>query len=41
MTALYGIVDGLLKAVVHTENCRTQISDAEVLTTDLVAARFC
>lgn len=40
ITALYAITDDLLKAIGHTEDCRTQMSDAEVLTAALVAARF-
>jgi hypothetical protein len=38
--ALYAIADDLLKAIGHTEDCRTLMSDAEVVTTALVAARF-
>ena len=37
-TALYCIVDDLLKAVGHTDDCRRAMTDAEVLTTALVAA---
>jgi hypothetical protein len=40
ITAIYAISDDLLKAIGHTEDCRTQMSDAEVITTALVAARF-
>jgi hypothetical protein len=40
ITAIYAISDDLLKALGHTEDCRTQMSDAEVITTALVAARF-
>ncbi|MEO0536796.1 MAG: IS982 family transposase [Cyanobacteria bacterium P01_A01_bin.123] len=38
--ALYCIVDDLLKAIGHVEDSRRQISDAEVITTGLVVARF-
>ena len=34
------IVEDLLKATGHQEDCRIQMSDAEVITTGLVAARF-
>lgn len=37
-TALYCIVDDLLKAVGHADDCRREMSDAEVITTALVAA---
>jgi hypothetical protein len=40
ITAIYAISDDLLKAIGHTEDGRTQMSDAEVITTALVAARF-
>ena len=40
ITAIYAITDDLLKAIGHTEDCRTQMSDAEVMTAALVAARF-
>ncbi|HTL88841.1 MAG TPA: hypothetical protein VL134_05520 [Leptolyngbya sp.] len=38
--ALYAITDDLLKALGHQEDRRVQISDAEGITTALVAARF-
>ena len=38
--ALYAITEDLLKAVEHHEDCRCQMSDAEVITATLVAARF-
>jgi Transposase DDE domain len=38
--AIYAITDDLLKAIDHSEDCRAQLSDAEVVTTALVAARF-
>lgn len=38
--AIYAITDDLLKALGHHEDCRVQLSDAEVITTALVAARF-
>ena len=40
ITAIYAISDDLLKALGHTEDGRTQMSEAEVITTALVAARF-
>ena len=39
-TALYCIIDDLLKATGHHEDARRVMSDAEVLTTALVAAQF-
>lgn len=38
--AIDAITDDLLKAIGQHEDCRVQLSDAEVLTTALVAARF-
>jgi Transposase DDE domain len=38
--AIYAITDDLLKAVGHQDDCRAQLSDAEVITTALVSARF-
>jgi hypothetical protein len=38
--AIYAITDDLLKAMGHREDPRTVMSDAEVITTALVAARF-
>jgi len=38
--AIYAITDDLLKAIGHREDLRSQLSDAEVITTALVAARF-
>jgi Transposase DDE domain len=40
IVAIYCIVDDLLKASHHTEDNRRLMSDAEVITTALVAARF-
>ena len=40
LRAIYAIVEDLLKATGHQEDCRIQMSDAEVITTELVAARF-
>ena len=37
-TALYCIVDDLLKAVGHKDDCRRELTDAEVVTSALVAA---
>jgi Transposase DDE domain len=38
--SIYAIVDDLLKAIEHQEDGRVQMSDAEVITAALVAARF-
>jgi hypothetical protein len=38
--AIYAITDDLLKAIGHQDDGRSQLSDAEVVTTALVAARF-
>ena len=38
--AIYAIVEDLLKAIGHQEDCRIVMSDAEVITAALVAARF-
>ena len=38
--ALYCLVDDLLKGIGHREDSRRSLSDAEVITTALVAARF-
>ena len=38
--AIYALVDDLLKAINHQEDSRVQMSDAEVITSALVAARF-
>jgi hypothetical protein len=38
--ALYAITDDLLKAMGHSDDCRAVMSDAEVITTALVAAKF-
>jgi len=38
--AIYAITDDLLKAMGHTEDSRAHLSDAEVVTTALVSARF-
>lgn len=37
---IYCWVDDVLKGIGHLEDCRRQLSDAEVMTTALVAARF-
>lgn len=37
---VYAIVDDLLKAIGHREDIRCQMSDAEIITTALVAAMF-
>ena len=36
ITALYAIADDMLKAMGHKEDCRTQMSDAEVITAALI-----
>jgi hypothetical protein len=38
--ALYAITDDILKAIGHPETCQPHLSNAEVLTTALVAALF-
>lgn len=38
--AIYAITDDLLNAIGHREDCRVAMSDAEVVTTALVASRF-
>lgn len=38
--AIYAITDDLLKALAHQEDSRLKMSDAEVMTSALVAARF-
>lgn len=40
IVAIYCIVDDLLKASHHPEDCRRMMSDAEVITAALVASRF-
>lgn len=40
ITAIYCLTDDFLKAIGHREDPQTTMSDAEVLTTALVAARF-
>ncbi len=37
---IYAIIDDLLRAIGHTEDCRRNMSDAEVITTALTAALF-
>jgi hypothetical protein len=37
---VYAIIDDLLKAIGHEEDCRRGMSDAEIITTALVAAIF-
>lgn len=38
--AIYTIIDDLLKAIGHPEDCSRHLSDAEVLTTAMAAALF-
>ena len=40
IVAIYCIVDDLLKAIKHSDDCRRTMIDAEVLTTAIVASRF-
>jgi len=40
IVALYTICDDLLIAIGHRENSQAKMSDAEVMTTTLVAARY-
>ena len=40
IVAIYCIVDDLLKAIEHSDDCRRTMIDAEVLTTAIVASRF-
>ncbi|MEH1988777.1 MULTISPECIES: hypothetical protein [unclassified Nostoc] len=37
---VYAITDDLLKAIGHHEDCRREMSDAEIITTALMAAMF-
>ena len=39
ITAIYAISDDLLKAIGPSEDCRTQMSDAEVITAALGLSR--
>ena len=39
-TALYCITADLLKAAGHTDDCRCRLTDAEVITTALIAALY-
>ncbi len=38
--AIYAITDDLLKAIGHDDDIRRQMSDAEIITTALIAAIF-
>ena len=38
--SIYAITDDLLKAIGHREDCRRDMSDAEIITTALIAAMF-
>lgn len=38
--AIYAIIDDLLKAIGHRDDCRRKMSDAEIITTAMVAALF-
>ncbi len=38
--AIYAITDDLLTAIGHHEDSRSQMSDAEIITSALVAAKF-
>ncbi|MEH2247027.1 MAG: hypothetical protein V7K85_31240 [Nostoc sp.] len=37
---VYAIIDDLLKAIGHSEDCQRQVSDAEIITTLITAAMF-
>ncbi|BAZ07720.1 transposase [Calothrix sp. NIES-3974] len=37
---VYAITDDLLKAIGHHDDCRRNMSDAEIMTTALIAAMF-
>ncbi|MDF5734093.1 MAG: IS982 family transposase [Rhizonema sp. PD38] len=37
---IYAIIDDLLKAIGHDEDCRREMSDAEIMTTAIIAALF-
>jgi hypothetical protein len=37
---VYAIIDDLLKAIRHGEDCRREMSDAEIITTAICAAMF-
>jgi hypothetical protein len=37
---VYAIVDDLLKAIGHQEDVRIQMSDAEIITSAIIAAMF-
>ena len=37
---VYAIIDDLLKASAHKEDCRVEMTDAEIITTAIVAAMF-
>ncbi|MEH2380594.1 MAG: hypothetical protein V7K27_17200 [Nostoc sp.] len=37
---IYAITDDLLKAIGHYEDARREMSDAEIMTTALIAAMF-
>jgi hypothetical protein len=41
IVAIYCLCDDLLQALHHREDSQVQMSDAEVMTTALVAALFC
>lgn len=38
--AVYAIVDDILKGIGHKEDSRSQVSDAEIITTNLVGAMY-
>lgn len=40
VVALYCVIDDLLKAIGHSEDCRVKVSDAEVITTAFVAMLY-
>ena len=40
IVVLYSITDDLLKAIGHRDDCRCQLTDAELITTALAAALY-
>ncbi|OKH48883.1 hypothetical protein NIES2130_35110 [Scytonema sp. HK-05] len=39
-STVYAIIDDLLKAIGHNDDCRRDMSDAEIITTAVCAAMF-
>ena len=38
--SIYAIIDDLLKAIGHNEDCRREMNDAEIITTAITSAMF-